>query len=145
MLCVLLLGCAGPVDFTPISPHTDCIVLAPDLAKYASDWRREVAERFPGGAHILIAHGSDYGGEWVVFNAGDPAGRVSDFARRLKSIDSKKPWVLITCNPKAATLSVPGVWYARGNVYNPPGAVPDVWHWTVPWTSSIDDFIEGSE
>jgi len=144
-LIVILAGCAGPIAFDRTPANTDCLVLAPDRAKYADAWRREVARRFPAGAHVLIAHGDDSGGRWVIFNDGVVAGEAEDIAHRLKWIDDTRPWVLVTCNPASAKLNVPGVWYARGMVYSPPGALPSLWEWGGPWTSSINDFVEGSE
>lgn len=92
-----------------------------DLAGPAASWRAEALRRWPGtDPFVFHAHGGyDRDGVWV---CRPPGGRrrvpVEGVALLLTQlVGPGRPIVMAVCNERGATLSTPGVWYARTSVW----------------------------
>lgn len=104
--------------------QTDSQCVAPGMEPSVALWEIEVERRFPG-AFIYATHGSVAAHTWICQGEADPsslaeADFVHDLALRLRAQFPDRVIVLIVCNPGHFKLHVPGVYYARDNVWLTP-------------------------
>jgi hypothetical protein len=149
LLLSLLAGCAAapPVVVTPPPrlPPIDTVVWSEDLAKHVDEWEAEIAAdpRFARGAHVLICHGGELAGRFVLGPDGGPKLDATQAAWILRHMHGDGlPIVVVSCNPGGHKINVSRVFYARALVYTPPGNTPKS-PTTQPWVSRVRSFEEG--
>lgn len=87
-------------------------------------WKKEIARRFHCSVGIVVHGGEFVEGQWLVKTSGLSscvARPAAEVVRHYQGMYPNRTIVLISCNPGHLSLGVPGVWYARANVW----VVPD--------------------
>jgi hypothetical protein len=92
--------------------------LDPSLDRYAEMWKTEISRRFSNAVAVFVHGGNRIEGEWQV-NAGlgGHASTARDIVRHFQSVYPDRTVVLISCNPGHLKLGVPGVYYAKSDVW----------------------------
>jgi len=110
----LLVGCHANVLF----PHQEItmVVGAEGTNASAIYWQQEVEKRYDD-AVMLIVHGNTRNGEWYAYPDFESPIPMECAVERLKKRFPGRRIVLVACNPDGLTFDIPGVTYAKENVY----------------------------
>lgn len=115
---------AQPRAIERAQPGVIIETLDPSLEIYATMWQEEIGRRFDNAVGILVHGGNFVEGQWVVGANLVPYRRVSsaeDVVRHYQELYPGRTVVLLACNPGHLKLNIPGVYYAKANVW----CVPD--------------------
>lgn len=98
-------------------------------------WKTDADARFPGGYVMIVGHGYDLFGQWVVMPSADVLNPVRPFAplpvplefftQCLRSDYPSLPIILIVCNAEHDRIDVSNVYYADDKVWVAPDDVLD--------------------
>lgn len=97
--------------------------LDPSLARYSPLWQAEIGRRFSHAVGVFVHGGDIVDGEWVVRTSIRPGHsmRVQEVVSHFQALYPTRTIVLLACNPGHLKLGIPGVYYAKSNVW----CVPD--------------------
>jgi hypothetical protein len=113
-----------PAHALSAQPPVVIETLDPSLERFNEMWRKEIARRFPNAIAVLV-HGGDFvEGQWIVGTNIAKDRRVmpaADVVRHYQKLYPGRTLVLLACNPGHLKLGIPGVYYAKANVW----CVPD--------------------
>jgi hypothetical protein len=91
-------------------------VLDPSLTPYAAEWQTEIARRFPNACGLLL-HGDEVvEDEWIAHPMGY-AMHVQTLVKKYQAKFPERTIVLLACNVGHFKLNVPGVYYAKSDVW----------------------------
>jgi hypothetical protein len=127
-----LCGCAGHP--TP-EPKATSIVLSRNIGDGVGAWEQEAAKRLTNPV-VVVCHGTTLNGRWAMTPDNGPPMEVQGVALLLKQLYGPRPIVFVTCNEGNHDITVKGVYYAHGIIWNWP-------HTPKPGVSTISQFIEG--
>ena len=126
VLALLAAGCNAPLQ-PPFSDKYPTICLSKDFEPYIGNWQKQVQERYPQGAYILLVHGNNYHGIWRLYpdNVRSPDDLImaSEAIKLLHAIAKDKPLVVISCNPGHWHIFTPNVMYPEDLVFLDPDCI----------------------
>jgi hypothetical protein len=140
-LCLALAGCMPgnrPRSLSPRQGPTYLFWSRTVTGPQTVAWEKEFERRFHRAPIVLACHGGiGPGGRWWIYpddrSLAAPTETVVALIHRL---DPSRPILVLACNPGAAQLHTPDVYYATGSV------------WDGPWgdwpgaCGKIDDFVK---
>jgi hypothetical protein len=127
LLALLLAGCAAKAPGMPYRHAADDsgiegVVLSADVADALPYWQAEARRHGIRNAVILVVHGDEFMGGWWAFpDAPMKPLAVDQLLWTLRRQHPGKVLIAVVCNPGGIACTVPGVFYARENVWVKPG------------------------
>jgi len=120
ILSLLALGCSFEPRVSLRQPNMPEYVFDAGLARYTTDWQREVSRRYDDFV-MVSGHGTALAGKWFIVTDAWVWIDVQEWADLLHAVHPEARIVITSCNPGRIPLTTPNVTYATDNVW----AVPD--------------------